>query len=108
MVVRMPGGGVRVLSKGADTTMVPLLRDETPEVRLSCTRFVFWQVFWVSIACREAFFLQHMYICDTSIHLSLNIYYICCRELVEGVGGRRGEFFINVIIFRCGTVCVIQ
>ncbi|CAM9636300.1 unnamed protein product [Ascophyllum nodosum] len=37
VVVRMPGGGVRVLSKGADTTMVPLLRDETPEELLTTT-----------------------------------------------------------------------
>lgn len=32
VVVRCPDGRVRVMSKGADTTMMPLLRGDTPEV----------------------------------------------------------------------------
>lgn len=32
VVVRCPDGQVKIMSKGADTTMVPLLREDTPEV----------------------------------------------------------------------------
>jgi len=33
VIVRGPGGRVKVLAKGADTTMMPLLREDTPKVR---------------------------------------------------------------------------
>ena len=37
VIVRMPDGKVKVLAKGADTTMMPLLREDTPKV-LVCAR----------------------------------------------------------------------
>lgn len=37
VVVRYPDGQVKVLAKGADTTMIPLLREDTSQV---CRRFL--------------------------------------------------------------------
>lgn len=34
VIVRGPDGKVKVLAKGADTTMMPLLREDTPKVLL--------------------------------------------------------------------------